>query len=195
MRLLLARHGQTDWNAAGRIQGRTDTSLNDLGRRQAAHLAARLRQAGEHPNALYASPQRRALETAQIAGRDLGLEPVTVDSLREVSFGAWEGYSWEEIARRWPEEYAAYLADRLHTAPPGGESFAALLGRVYPALSAIAAAGEGTALVVCHSALIKAVRCHMDGADFRNIQRRYSMENGTWVALSQAACSAFPPVI
>ena len=195
MRLLLARHGETDWNAAGRIQGRTDTSLNSRGRAQAETLAARLRQAGEHIDALYSSPQRRALETARIAGRALGLEPAIIENLREVSFGDWEGHSWEEIARLWPREYTAYLADRLHVPPPGGESFAHLLGRVYPALAGIAAAGEGTALVVCHSAVIKAVRCHMDGTDFRDIQRRYVMGNADWIALSQAACSSFPPVV
>ena len=195
MRLLLARHGQTDWNAAGRIQGQTDTSLNALGREQAAALAVRLRQAGEGIDALYASPKRRALETAQIAGQALGLAPVVVDDLREVSFGDWEGHTWEEIARIWPGPYAAYLDDRLHTAPPGGESFAQLLNRVYPALAGIAAAGEGTALVVCHSAVIKAVRCHLDGNSFRDIQRRYTMDNGAWVALSQDTCSRFPPVV
>lgn len=195
MRLLLARHGQTDWNAAGRIQGQTDTPLNEQGRAQAAALALRLTRAGEYIDALYTSPQRRALETARIAGQALGLTPVVVDSLREVSFGDWEGHSWEEIARRWPKEYAAYLEDRLHTPPPGGESFAHLLGRVYPALAGIAAAGEGTALVVCHSAVIKAVCCHMDGRSFRDIQRQYAMDNGAWVALSQDACSHFPPVL
>ena len=192
MRLLLARHGQTDWNAAGHIQGQTDTSLNALGRRQAADLALRLEQAGERPVALYTSPQRRALETAQIAGQSLGLTPTVVENLREVSFGVWEGHSWEEIARIWPEAYAAYRADRLHTPPPEGESFAQLLKRVYPALAEIAAAGEGTALVVSHSAVIKAVRCHMDGVDFRDIQRRYTMDNASWVVLSQEACSTFP---
>ena len=195
MRLLLARHGQTDWNAAGHIQGQTDTSLNDLGRRQAADLALRLEQAGEHPIALYTSPQRRALETAQIAGRALGLTPVVVEDLREVSFGVWEGHSWEEIARIWPGEYAAYRADRLHTPPPEGESFAHLLERVYPALTGIAGTGEGTALVVSHSAVIKAVCCHMDGADFRDIQRRYLMENASWVVFSREVCRTFPHTV
>lgn len=195
MRLLLARHGETDWNAAGRIQGRTDTSLNSRGRAQAGTLAERLRQAGEHIAALYSSPQHRALETAQIAGRTLGLQPTVIDDLREVSFGDWEGHSWEEIARLWPRQYAAYLEDRLHVPPPGGESFAHLLGRVCPVLAGIAATGAGTALVVCHSAVIKAVRCHIDGADFRDIQRRYTMDNADWISLSQDVCSHFPPVV
>ena len=193
MNLLLARHGQTDWNAAGRIQGRTDTPLNGLGRTQAALLARRLERAGERIDRLYTSPQRRALETAEIAGAALGLSPVPVDALREVSFGAWEGCSWTEIARRWPAEYAAYLADRLHTPPPGGESFAALLERVLPALGQIAAAGPGAALVVCHSAVIKAVRCHLDGAPFADIQRRYHLDNAQWVALSQEQLAQAPP--
>lgn len=87
MRLLLARHGETDWNARGQIQGQSDTTLNDRGRAQAAELARRLLAAGERVERIYASPQKRALETAQIAGGLLGLTPEPVEGLREISFG------------------------------------------------------------------------------------------------------------
>ena len=93
MRLLLARHGETDWNARGQIQGQSDTTLNDRGRAQAAELARRLLAAGERVERIYASPQKRALETAQIAGGLLGLTPEPVEGLREISFGHWEGHA------------------------------------------------------------------------------------------------------
>ena len=101
MRLLLVRHGETDWNAAGRIQGCTDTPLNARGRAQAAALAEKLRSS-ERAEALYTSPLRRAAETAEIIGSALGLRPEPVEALREISFGVWEGCSWAEIQRRWP---------------------------------------------------------------------------------------------
>jgi len=87
--LLLVRHGETDWNAEGKLQGHTDRPLNDFGRRQARALADRL--AGEEIEALYASDLVRARETAEILGAKLGL-PVVVDpDLREKNWGSWEG--------------------------------------------------------------------------------------------------------
>ena len=122
MRILLARHGETGWNAAGRVQGASDTDLNDNGRIQAEELGRRLAESGEKIDVCYASPKRRAFETAEIACRRLGLTPIPVEDLREVSFGVWEGRTWPEIERQWPEEYEAYQKDRMEVAPPGGES-------------------------------------------------------------------------
>jgi broad specificity phosphatase PhoE len=95
--LLLVRHGETDWNAEGRLQGHTDRPLNDHGRRQANALAERL--AGEEPiAAIYASDLARARETAEIVGGRLGL-PVVVDAdLREKNWGNWEGLTGDERA-------------------------------------------------------------------------------------------------
>ena len=92
--LLLVRHGETDWNAEGKLQGHTDRPLNDYGRRQAQALADRL--AGEAIDAVYASDLSRARETAEILGARLGL-PVVVDpDLREKNWGSWEGLTSDE---------------------------------------------------------------------------------------------------
>jgi broad specificity phosphatase PhoE len=92
--LLLVRHGETDWNAAGRLQGHTDRLLNDYGRQQAKDLAERL--AGEGADAIYASDLARAKETAEIVGERLGL-PVVIDAdLREKNWGNWEGLTGDE---------------------------------------------------------------------------------------------------
>jgi probable phosphoglycerate mutase len=94
--LLLVRHGETDWNAEGRLQGHTDRPLTEHGRRQAAELAERL--AAEHVDAIYASDLSRAKETAEIVGARLGL-PVSVDAgLREKHWGNWEGLTGDERA-------------------------------------------------------------------------------------------------
>lgn len=87
--LLFARHGETDWNASGRLQGHTDRPLNDYGRRQAAELAAQLQADGVA--AIYASDLSRAKETAEILGARLGLPVVLDPDLRERNWGSWEG--------------------------------------------------------------------------------------------------------
>jgi broad specificity phosphatase PhoE len=95
--LLLVRHGETDWNAEGRLQGHTDRPLNDYGRRQAAELAERL--ADEGADAIYASDLVRARDTAEIIGARLGL-PVVIDAdLREKNWGNWEGLTGDERVR------------------------------------------------------------------------------------------------
>lgn len=87
--LLLVRHGETDWNSEGRLQGHTDTSLNDYGRRQAAALADEL--AGDGIDVVYSSDLSRARETAEIVAKRLGLPVVLEPGLREKNWGSWEG--------------------------------------------------------------------------------------------------------
>ena len=95
--LLLVRHGETDWNAEGKLQGHTDRPLNDFGRRQANTLADRL--AGEEIAAIYSSDLARAKETAEIVGARVGV-PVVVDpDLREKNWGTWEGLTGDERAK------------------------------------------------------------------------------------------------
>src|SRR5262252_2076150 len=95
--LLLVRHGETDWNAEGRLQGHTDRPLSDFGRRQARALADEL--AGDSIVAVYASDLSRARETAEIVAAQLGLEVALDPRLREKDWGTWEGLTPEERER------------------------------------------------------------------------------------------------
>jgi broad specificity phosphatase PhoE len=95
--LLLVRHGETDWNADGRLQGQTDRPLSEFGRRQARQLADEL--AGEELEAIYASDLSRARETAEIIGERLGLPTVLDPDLREKDWGTWEGLTAVERDR------------------------------------------------------------------------------------------------
>lgn len=120
MRLLLVRHGETEGNVSRRLQG-PDDPLTRRGRRQARELAAHLAGRGDVA-ALYASPYRRAMETARAVGEAVGLEPVPRDALVEVDVGRAAGYRFEEWAETFPEEARRFRAEGLDYAWPGGES-------------------------------------------------------------------------
>ncbi|MFL5842050.1 MAG: histidine phosphatase family protein [Thermoleophilaceae bacterium] len=156
--ILLARHGQTDFNAPPtRIQGSLDPPLNELGRSQARELAELV--ADEGLVALYASDMLRARQTAEIVGEEIGLEPVIEPRVRECGWGAWEGRLVEDIAREEPEEWQAWLrageSFRFPAAPgKPGESLTEHMARTADALDDVAA-GELPALVVCHGGTIR----------------------------------------
>jgi len=146
-RLLLVRHGESEWNAIGRWQGWADPPLSELGRRQAA-VAARAVGAVD---AIVASDLQRAHQTADIIANELGIGPVVVDAaLRERDAGPWTGLTRNEIEAEWPD----YLASGKR--PDGYEEDETLLDRVLPALVALEAAGEAV-LVVTHGGVIGAV--------------------------------------
>src|SRR5512133_2376807 len=126
--VFLARHGQTDWNAAGRWQGHTDVPLNETGRAQARALAERLR--GEGIAAIASSDLARARGTAEIVAAVLGLRVDLLDpDLRERRFGIFEGLTLRECEQRHPEDWARYAGDP-GLGPPLGESRSALLERL-----------------------------------------------------------------
>jgi broad specificity phosphatase PhoE len=159
--ILLARHGETDDNIPPiRVQGFTDTPLNDTGRRQAAELAERV--AGESIASLCASDLSRARETAEIVGERIGLMPRLDRRLREASRGGWEGRRFIDIEREEPELYAAWRRAGETFRFPGGESLQEQMDRVLACLADIHATGELPALVVCHGGSIRVVLCHRD---------------------------------
>jgi len=159
--LLLARHGQTNDNLEPiRVQGFTDTPLNEEGRRQAHELAGRV--AAMDIAALWTSDLSRAAETAEIVGQRIGLRPRPDRRLREGDRGVWEGRRFIDIQREDPEGYAAWRRAGADFRFPGGESLQEHSDRVAAALRDIHAEGELPALVVCHRGSIRAVLCRCD---------------------------------
>jgi probable phosphoglycerate mutase len=153
--LFLARHGETDWNVAGRWQGHTDVPLNATGRAQALALAERLR--GEGISAVATSDLARARTTAELVAGALGLEVTLVDpDLREQRFGRFEGLTPRECEERFPGDWARYATDP-RAGPPGGESRAALLERVLRAVHRAAARLSSPPLVVTHGGAMRAL--------------------------------------
>lgn len=149
--LLLARHGETDWNREGRWQGHADVALNDCGRAQARELAQRL--ADERFDAIYSSDLSRAHETALIVAEHHRL-PVAIDAgLREIDVGSWSGLTPDDIARRFPGMSAH-----------DGETKAQHLARVVDAFTRIANAQRGRRiLVVSHGKSLRVLRRHASG--------------------------------
>jgi 2,3-bisphosphoglycerate-dependent phosphoglycerate mutase len=156
--ILLARHGETDWNREGRIQGHLDPPLNERGREQACELAARLD--AEPLDALYASDLRRALETADLVAARKRLSVTVEPGLREADMGSWSGLTATEIQRRYPAAWRERLAGgQGHD----GEAREAFHRRVVEALRRIASEHPGQrVLVIAHGGVIRTTRRHVD---------------------------------
>ena len=165
MRLILVRHGQTDWNAGQRFQGHSDVPLNEVGRRQAAALAARL--SGRGIDAAYTSDLQRARETAEIICRygggvfAEGASDVRSDvRLREMNFGDWEGLTYHEIRERHLQSLAAWEKDVYKHAPPNGETLEQMTFRIRAVLNDLLAKYNGkTLLLVAHGGVLQILIC------------------------------------
>ena len=146
-RLLLIRHGQTEWNRAQRIQGQIDIALNDTGLRQAQALALAL--ADEPIAVIYTSDLGRAHATAQALAMTTGAQLRVDPRLRERHYGAFEGLTYDEIESDWPQQAKSWRERDPAFAPQGGESLLDLWARVLPTLDSIAQrhAGEQIAWV------------------------------------------------
>jgi len=169
VRLLLARHGETPWNAEGRYQGQSDIALSPVGEAQARALGERLR--GVPITRAVASPLGRAHHTAELAlGARHGL--LTTDAgLMEIAHGTWEGLLAAEIRARDPDRLQAWRDTPHEVLMPGGESLQHVFDRAWPAL-ARAADGLGaddTLLVVAHDAVNRVLLCHVLGIPFARL--------------------------
>jgi alpha-ribazole phosphatase len=186
MRLILIRHGETEWNASLRYMGQNAVPLNERGRAQARAAADRLARHGAA--ALYTSDLPRAAETAAILGERLGLAPRPTPELREIDVGQWEGLTPEELYRRYPDHMKEYDRDPARTVRLGGESYAELQARALGALTALQAAHTGgeTLLAVSHGGTIRALLCHVIGLDLAHFGRLW-LDNGSLTELRLGA--------
>ncbi len=153
----LVRHGETDANVARRFAGWSDDRLNERGRRQCADLAGRL--AGLGIEAVYTSPVRRTVESAEIVAAELGARVLTVHDLREIDLGPWKELTAVEVAARWPAEYSAWLGAPHRFALKGREALSDVQERALAALDQMAhaqlSAFDAPALVVSHLAVLR----------------------------------------
>ncbi len=167
--LWLVRHGQTDWNVVRRFQGNSDTLLNDTGIAQAQALAATLD--GQSFTALYASPLRRAFQTAEVLAERLRLSVQIDKDLVEACHGDWEGMLWTDIKDQYPELLSQRSADPVHTRPPGdGETVAEVAARMTAAATRIAQRHpQEKVLVASHGLSLAALICCARGVSLHEI--------------------------
>jgi probable phosphoglycerate mutase len=164
------RHGETDWNVEGRLQGQKDIPLNDLGRVQAEEAGRRLMGLVPHVEdlAYVASPMTRTRETMALLRKAMGLDPdyYRLDGrLVELTFGDWEGMTWKEVRKKEPQLASLRERDKWNYAPPGGgESYAMLADRVRPILDDL----TRDTVVVAHGGVARAFLAVACGVSTRN---------------------------
>ena len=139
-KIYFIRHGETDWNAEGRLQGQRDIPLNDLGRVQAEEAGRMLAKLHPQPDDLdwLVSPLGRTQETARLARAAMGLGDAYYkldERLKELTFGTWEGLTWPEVRKHDPAGARGRERDKWNYVPPGGENYAMLCERIVPVLA------------------------------------------------------------
>ena len=159
--IYLVRHGQTDWNAAYRLQGQVDAPINETGRAQAKRNGQVLARLIGEPSRVdfVASPLGRTRETMEIIRAELGLPPEdyrTDDRLKEIHLGDWQGSTWDELRAAAPEQIEARFADPWNTVAPGdgGESYAMLAERAESWLAEV----RRETVVVTHGGINRCLR-------------------------------------
>jgi probable phosphoglycerate mutase len=164
MRVLLARHGETPWNAEGRYQGQEDIALSPVGEAQARALGERLRDVTI--DRALASPLSRARRTAELALGDTRAGMLRLDAgLMEIAHGEWEGLLASEIRERDPERLRAWRDAPASVVMPGGESIGDVAGRAWSALERACEglATDQTLLLVAHDAVNRVLLCRVLG--------------------------------
>jgi glucosyl-3-phosphoglycerate phosphatase len=186
-RVVLWRHGRTEWNAGGRFQGQTDVDLDDVGRQQVVRAARLLAALG--PELILSSDLRRAADTAAALGR-LVDQPVELDArLRETYAGEWQGLTGAEITARYPGEYSAWQSGDPELRVGGGESRADVAARMADAVTDAAArlTERGLAVLVTHGGAARLGVARLVGLPLERFTNLGGLSNGSWSMLSESS--------
>lgn len=169
-RLVLVRHGVTDWNREGRFQGHLDPPLGEDGRREASLVAQRIASDDVlRPGRIVSSPLARAAHTASVIGEAAGLAIETDDRLIEIGQGEWEGRTHAELEVTDAERYRAWRDAAGIRQPPGGESIDSAVARVTALIGQLAPGDRGTVCLVSHGGTMRVLaRVLLDLADGRS---------------------------
>jgi broad specificity phosphatase PhoE len=177
-RLILCRHGETDWNVEGRYQGQADPPLNATGLAQAQDLVDALRALGLQ--VVYSSPLRRALQTARIVAENLQLPLLVEPRLMEIHQGDWQGRLRSEIDARYPDIFQRWQTEPWTVTPPGGESMVQVQERVNRALDDIVKPNRGRCIgLVSHRIPIALIKLRYQALD-PDIVRSIDLPNTYW---------------
>ncbi len=179
MRIVCVRHGETDWNKQGMIQGVTDTSLNENGLRAAREFADSLVEAGESFDKVYTSPLKRAYETGEVVAKTFDIPIFTKDGLKELCFGKFESLTWDQVRARYTGEFEYWNVHRKEASPPEGESYFHKSGDIIASMKEIIKESDENdeILVVSHSASLKALLFPIRHVDYNDMLKRFPMGN------------------
>ncbi|WP_238917871.1 alpha-ribazole phosphatase [Clostridium sp. YIM B02555] len=176
MKLLLIRHGETEWNIKGKIQGSCDIELNATGIRQAEELSSKMLENKYNFSKIYSSKQKRASKTAEILSKATNVEYAVIEGLEEMNLGVWEGLSWAEVKEKYPTEYEEWYINRRYTKTPKGESYEDMLKRVFAAIKNIIKENCEDVVIVTHSAVIMSIQCFLTNTPFDEMTK-FKTEN------------------
>jgi len=171
-KLILARHGETMWNVEKVFRGRADVGLDDVGIKQAELLGKYL--SNWELEAIYASPIRRALETANIVARYQKVSVRIAEGLTDFDFGEWQSLSEQQVRRLYPDLFNEWHNNPDKVRMPGGESLEDVRRRAVEVVNDIVSRHQGNVLLVSHRVVIKVLICYLLGLDnshFRNINQ------------------------
>jgi broad specificity phosphatase PhoE len=154
-RIVLIRHGQTEWNRIERFRGHIDVPLNDDGHRQAQMVARRL--SSWHINGVYSSPLARALQTADPIAEACGRSVSLLDGITDVDYGSWAGLSPEEAASQYPELFETWLENPQLIHFPGGESLEQVESRALATLEEVCSAHRGKSIAMVSHVVVNRV--------------------------------------
>jgi probable phosphoglycerate mutase len=195
--LVLVRHGETAWNAEGRVQGQTDVPLNQVGRAQAQALVPVL--AAERFGAIYSSDLLRVRDTAQPTARALGLEPRLDAGLRERHYGMFETLTYVECRERFPVEFERFREKELDFDFGSGESLQTFYERALATMAAIVARHAGEAvLVFTHGGVLEMLYREATARGLRSVRdfeipnaaiNRFEYGAGRWRLRAWAECA------
>jgi len=164
LEVILARHGETDWNVTEVFRGRADISLNEIGLRQAELLGEYLRQT--RVSAVYSSPLKRAIRTAEAIADYHTLKVNVVQGLIDFDYGEWQGLSHQEVKDRYAELYAMWLSHPERVKMPAGESLADVRERATAVVANVVEKyKDGAVVLVSHRVVFKVLICTLLGLD------------------------------
>jgi len=199
--IILARHGETEWNVEEVFRGRIDIELNETGLRQAELLAEYL--SGVKIDAVYSSPLRRALKTAEAIASPHKLEVKIAPGLIDCDFGKWQGLTLQEVKDRYKELCAEWIRNPHLIRMPDGESLNDVRGRALKVVDEVMAKYEGTIVLVSHRVVNKVLICALLGLEnshFWNIKQdtcgttTFAYENGRFILTKHNDTSFLTPV-
>lgn len=183
-KVYFVRHGQTDWNAQGRIQGRMDIPLNTVGMEQARELAEQLAQKNVSVDRVVTSDLSRAYETGRIVAERLGVPCEKSHNLYEREFGDWEGLKMSEIQEKWAQLYEDWMNRRYDFRPPNGESYHELAQRMMNAVGKLLENTKENLLIVSHGGSLSAFLHEVGTTGDGQAAQRNFLGNGEIVELS-----------